>query len=81
MTIEQRFIAFDGKEFATETACQEYEMSFNDILPVIKKINKICKSQPVCKNCKFSNSEGFCLFRGGVPEYWKLEGFQLGIGE
>ena len=80
MTKKTIFISFDGKEFATETACQEYEMLFSDILSGIKKISKICSTQSSCENCKFSYSSGNCLFQDYCPEDWDLETLQERIG-
>lgn len=75
------YISFDGKEFATEKECCEYEMLFNDILPMIKKLNKICKSHQTCENCKFSYDNEKCLFVQDVPEYWNLKEFTARLGD
>lgn len=76
MTIEQRFIACDGKEFKTEEECVKYE-TFNkikDIVPTLKKVQGICNKQKYCQKCVFYNSSiEDCIFTGGVPAWWNLE--------
>ena len=74
------YVSFDGKEFATEKECREYEILFNDILPVIKKINKICK-QSNCDKCIFGYPNESCLITSDAPEYWDLEEFQQRLGD
>lgn len=75
MTIEQRFIAFDGKEFKTEEECVKYEKSLTDIIPVLKQIRKICSEKQLgCQSCMFYNdSSDDCILREEFPEYWDLE--------
>ena len=76
MTIEQRFIAFDGKEFKTEEECVKYE-TFNklkDIIPTLKTVREICNKYNQCHECVFYNdSSGDCVLRENIPEYWNLE--------
>lgn len=78
MTIEQRFIACDGKEFKTEEECVGYETSINklqDIIPILEQLKNICRNQVKCKNCIFyNNSDRDCMFTTGTyPKYWELE--------
>lgn len=76
MTIEQRFIAFDGKEFKTEEECVKYE-TFNklkDIIPTLKTVQEICNKYNHCHECVFYNdSSGDCILREELPERWDLE--------
>lgn len=77
MTVKQTFIAFDGKEFKTEEECVKYEKSINnklkDIIPALKKIQKICNAQMDCGECVFYNSSiGECIFTADAPEWWHL---------
>ena len=76
MTIEQRFIAFDGKEFKTEEECVRYE-TFNklkDIIPTLKTVQEICNKYNHCHECVFYNdSSGDCILREELPERWDLE--------
>ena len=81
MTIQrttiETFIAFDGKEFKTEQECTEYEKSISELqsmIPVLKKIRKLCYDKPTCKHCMFYNnySDG-CLLKEDFPENWDLE--------
>ena len=76
MTIEQRFITFDGKEFKTEEECVKYE-TFNklkDIIPTLKTVREICHKYNHCHECIFYNdSSGDCILRKQPPEYWDLE--------
>ena len=76
MTIEQRFIACDGKEFKTEEECVKYE-TFNklkDIIPTLKTVQEICNKYNHCHECVFYNdSSGDCILREELPERWDLE--------
>ncbi len=76
MTIEQRFIACDGKEFKTEEECVKYE-TFNklkDIIPTLKTVQEICNKYHHCHECVFYNdSSGDCILREELPERWDLE--------
>lgn len=78
MTVEQRFIAFDGKEFKTREDCIKYEISIGDLPDIItslKKVKKMCGEQQLgCQYCAFYN-EGSdnCILREEFPEYWDLE--------
>ena len=76
MTIEQRFIAFDGKEFKTEEECVKYE-TFNklkDIIPALKTIQEICNKCYHCHECVFCNEgSDTCILSKDIPEYWNLE--------
>ena len=77
MTIEQRFVAFDGKEFKTEKECIDYEnlrSVITDMMPTLKKIKEICHKQTDCDSCVFcNNSSEYCLLKEEFPEYWELE--------
>ena len=76
MTVEQRFIAFDGKVFKTEEECVKYE-TFNklkDIIPALKTVQEICNKHNHCHECVFCNEgSGDCILRENIPEYWNLE--------
>ena len=74
MIVEQRFIAFDGKEFKTETECIKYEASINEhtIMPALKRVKKICSEQESCYSCVFNNTSGDCIFKGESPTDWNL---------
>lgn len=76
MTVEQIFVAFDGKEFKTEEECVRYEKSINkvqDVIPTLRTIQKICSAQMNCEECVFYNSSiKECIFTGDVPEWWNL---------
>ena len=77
MTIEQRFIASDGKEFKTEKECIDYEnfkSVITDTIPTLKKIREMCHKQTDCDFCIFRNSVSeHCLLKEEFPEYWDLE--------
>ena len=78
MTIEQRFIAFDGKEFKTKEECIAYEKfipNLTDIISSLKQIREICRNQKVCSNtCSFyNNCSEDCLLKEEFPEYWDVE--------
>lgn len=77
MTIEQRFIAFDGKEFKTEKECIDYEnfkSVLTDIIPALKKIREMCHKQTDCDFCVFCNNVSEqCLLKEEYPNYWELE--------
>lgn len=82
MKIEQRFIAFDGKEFKTEEDCIKYETSIRDLPDIItslKKVKKMCsENQLGCQSCIFYNdSLDDCILKEEYPEYWDLE--RIGI--
>ena len=80
MSIEQKFIAFDGKEFKTEEECVKYE-TFNklkDIIPALKTVQEICNKHNHCHECVFCNEDtDICILRKDIPEYWNLE--RIGI--
>ena len=77
MTVEQRFIAFDGKEFKTKESCIAYETSIGDLPDIItslKKIQKMCNEQLNCCYCIFYNDcSNHCVLKEEYPEYWELE--------
>ena len=78
MTVEQRFVAFDGKEFKTKEECIDYEnlnSVITDIIPTLKKIREICHNQQTdCDSCIFRNNVSeYCLLKEKIPEYWDLE--------
>ena len=82
MTIEQRFIAFDGKEFKTREDCIKYEISIGDLPDIItslKKVQKICSEQKLgCQYCIFYRyGSDDCILKEEFPEYWDLE--RIGI--
>ena len=76
MTVEQRFIACNGRKFKTEEECVKYE-TFNklkDIIPTLKMVQEICNKHNHCHECVFCNdSSGDCILRENIPEYWNLE--------
>lgn len=77
MIVEQRFIAFDGKEFKTEEECVDYE-NFKTVIPNIitslKKLQEICNKQADCDSCVFHNNfSECCLLNESLPGYWDLE--------
>ena len=76
MSIEQKFIAFNGRKFKTEEECVKYE-TFNklkDIIPTLKTVREICNKYNHCHECVFCNdSSGDCILRENIPEYWNLE--------
>lgn len=75
MTVEQKFIAFNGEEFKTEEECIKYEAAMNgltDIIPALQKVRKICDSQMNCEGCIFyRGSIEECLFTN-IPAWWSL---------
>ena len=78
MTVEQRFIACDGKEFKTREDCIKYEISIGDLPDIItslKKVKKMCSEQQHgCYYCTFYNvGSDNCILREEYPEYWNLE--------
>ena len=77
MTVEQRFIACDGKEFRTEKECIDYENFKSviiDTIPTLKKIKEMCHKQAGCDLCVFYNNvPDNCILREEYPEYWDLE--------
>lgn len=84
MTKKTIFISFDGKEFATEKACCEYEMVINDTkdaLSALKKIKTMCRVQQSCKNCIFGGVDKDCILTSDIPEYWNFEEIQKRIGD
>ena len=84
MSIEQKFIAFNGEKFKTEEECAKYEASINeltDIIPTLKKIQKICDTQMECEGCVFyRNSIEACMFTDNVPAWWNLSKIDKRIG-
>ena len=78
MTIEQRFIACDGKEFKTEEECAKYEKFISELPNIIfslKKVKKMCNEHQLgCNSCVFYN-EGSddCMLREEFPESWNLD--------
>ena len=82
MTVEQRFIACDGKEFKTREDCIKYEISIGDLPDIItslKKVQKICSEQQLgCQSCIFYRyGSDDCILKEEFPEYWDLE--RIGI--
>ena len=77
MTIEQRFIACDGKEFNTEEECVKYEKTINELTDIIIsliKVKQICNKYNHCHECVFCNEDtDNCILREDIPEYWHLE--------
>ena len=74
MIVEQRFIAFDGKEFKTKEECINYEKLLTDIIPSLKTLHEICDKQKHCQECVFYNSSiEECIVAGDVPAWWELE--------
>ena len=84
MTVEQIFIAFDGKRFKTEEECVRYEKSINkvqDVIPALRKVQTICDKQNHCQECVFYNSSiEECIFTGDVPAWWHLSKIDKRIG-
>lgn len=74
MIVKQTFIAFDGKEFETEKECAKYEAANElvNIMPIFKKVKKICSEQETCYSCVFNNTSGDCMFAGTIPSDWNL---------
>ena len=76
MSIEQKFIAFNGEEFKTEEECAKYEASINkltDIIPALQKVRKICDAQMKCEGCVFYRSSiEECIFTSNIPAHWSL---------
>ena len=75
MTVEQRFIACDGKDFKTEKECIEYEKSnrLKDIIPVFKMTQEICNEHERCDGCIFYNTSiKACTFTGRIPSGWHI---------
>lgn len=81
MTVEQRFIAFDGKEFKTEEECIKYEASIKklqDVIHALRTVQTICNKHNHCHECVFCNdSSDNCILRKEFPEHWDLE--RIGI--
>ena len=78
MTVEQRFIACDGKEFKTRKDCIKYETSIGelpDIITSLKKVQQMCSEQQLgCQSCIFYKySSDDCILKEEFPEYWDLE--------
>ena len=78
MTVEQRFIACDGKEFKAEEECIKYEKfisELSDIIFSLKKIKKMCNGHQLgCNSCVFYNDgSDNCMFREEFPESWNLD--------
>ena len=78
MTVEQRFIACDGKEFKTKESCIAYETSIGDLPDIItslKKIQKMCNEQKLgCQYCAFyNNGSDNCVLKEEYPDSWDLE--------
>ena len=76
MSIEQKFIAFNGEEFKTEEECIKYEASMNeltDIIPALQKVRKICDARMKCEGCVFYRSSiEECLLTSDIPAGWHL---------
>ena len=85
MTIEQIFVAFDGKRFKTEEECIRYEKSINkvqDIIPTLRIIQKICDTQMNCGECIFCDTNTKeCMFTQDVPEWWNLSRIDKRTGD
>ena len=78
MTVEQRFIACDGKEFKTREDCINYEKTIGDLPDIItslKKVKKMCSEAKLgCQSCIFYNYDlDSCIFKEEYPEFWELE--------
>ena len=72
MTVEQKFIACDGRKFKTEEECVKYEKSISELqsmIPTLRKIQKICDTQMNCGECIFCDTNTKkCMFTQDVPE-------------
>lgn len=77
MTIKQKIIACDGKEFNTEEECVKYERAINkiqDVIPALRTIQEICNKCNHCHECVFCNeSSDNCILREEFPESWNLD--------
>ena len=85
MTIEQRFIACNGRKFKTEEDCLNYETSISkiqNVIPALRTIQKICDTQMNCGECIFCDTNTKeCMFTQDVPEWWNLSKIDKRTGD
>ena len=61
-------------KFETEKECARYEAANElvNIMPIFKKVKKICSEQETCYSCVFNNTSGDCIFAGTIPSDWSI---------
>lgn len=62
MKVIQKFQAFDGSEFGSETECRQYEELCSEIEVIMSQLPK----RPSDDGCRFSNGRGFLQHREDV---------------